>query len=224
MIQKHSFLGAIMRTYEPMAGESIGKTCETLEQLATEHGDPVQAEFNGVMITASPGSTAGELETEWREETDRKRAEHEASPEYKRRQEAAERRDAGNKASLQAALVDAPPMEFADEQAWGEFTAKNADPYGVRVVRYAEEWARLMQARIANGGTIEDCAEGLSHLADDDGITGFMYGCAVSVLAKVWKHGEALRRWHNKEAQFGDEGDKANEDGGVLNPAILSVG
>lgn len=59
---------------------------------------------------------------------------------------------------------------------------------------------------------------------DDDGITGFMYGCAVQMLAKSWKHGEALRRWHNKETQIGMEGDKANETGGVLNPALLSLG
>jgi len=33
-----------------------------------------------------------------------------------------------------------------------------------------------------------------------------------------------LRRWHNKENQIGTEGDKANESGGVLNPALLSIG
>lgn len=61
-------------------------------------------------------------------------------------------------------------------------------------------------------------------LANTDGITGFMYGCAVSGLAKFWKHGEQLRRWHNKDSQLGTEGDEANESGGVLNPAILTIG
>ena len=61
-------------------------------------------------------------------------------------------------------------------------------------------------------------------MVDDDGITVYMYGCAVSVLAKAWKHGEALRRWHNKETQIGTEGDRANESGGVLNPALLTIG
>jgi hypothetical protein len=46
----------------------------------------------------------------------------------------------------------------------------------------------------------------------------------VSCLAKCWVHGEALRRWHNKETQLKDEGDKANEEGGVLNPAVLVLG
>jgi hypothetical protein len=56
---------------------------------------------------------------------------------------------------------------------------------------------------------------------DAEGITGFMFGCAVLVLAKCWKYGEALRRWHNRDTQIGTEGDHANETGGVLNPALI---
>jgi hypothetical protein len=36
----------------------------------------------------------------------------------------------------------------------------------------------------------------------------------VSVLVHTWKHGEALRKWHNKE--YGHEGD------GVVNPAVVN--
>ena len=35
---------------------------------------------------------------------------------------------------------------------------------------------------------------------------------------------DRLRRWHNKATQIGTEGDKANETGGVLNPALLTIG
>ena len=55
--------------------------------------------------------------------------------------------------------------------------------------------------------TVACCAKEASHLADSEGITGFMYGCAVSMLAQCWKHGEELRRWHNKDTQIGTEGD-----------------
>jgi len=34
-----------------------------------------------------------------------------------------------------------------------------------------------------------------------------MYGAAVAILSKVWKHGEELRRWHNLKTQIGDEGE-----------------
>ncbi len=60
-----------------------------------------------------------------------------------------------------------------------------------------------------------DIAEKTSHAADNEGITGFMYGCAVSILAHCWKHGEELRKWHNGEYKY--DGD------GVVNPAILTI-
>jgi hypothetical protein len=66
-------------------------------------------------------------------------------------------------------------------------------------------------------------ASACSQAADDEGITGFMYGCAVGCLARAWVYGEALRRWHNKDTQIGTEGDKANASGGVLNPALLNI-
>lgn len=87
--------------------------------------------------------------------------------------------------------------------------------YSRGVVDYAELWARLMQKELAGGKTIIECADETSHKADTDGITGFMYGAAVSALSKFWKHGEELRKWHNKE--YGHEGD------GVVNPAVLTI-
>lgn len=79
----------------------------------------------------------------------------------------------------------------------------------------------MMEAVIDESGdsvqkAIVDNAERLSHDADVEGITGFMYGCAVNILAQCWEYGEELRKWHNKE--YGYEGD------GVVNPAILTVG
>ena len=68
-----------------------------------------------------------------------------------------------------------------------------------------------------------DVANECSNEADTEGITGFMYGAAVSVLASCWEHGEELRRWHNLKTQIRDEGEKANESGGVLNPALLNI-
>ena len=58
-------------------------------------------------------------------------------------------------------------------------------------------------------------ADKLSHEADVEGITGFMYGCAVSILSQCWKYGEELRKWHNKEYNY--EGD------GVVNPAVFTI-
>lgn len=115
-------------------------------------------------------------------------------------------------------IIKGKETEYA---AWRE---KNSDPYGRRIFTYAEEWAALMEAGLAKGQTIPDIAEETARVADTDGITGFMYGAAVATLAKMWVHGEELRRWHNHETQIGDEGDRANETGAVLNPALLNIG
>lgn len=100
----------------------------------------------------------------------------------------------------------------------------NNDPYGSAILRYADYWATLMEKEIDEGKSISDVAKSLSREADTEGITGFMYGSAVGHLSYFWQHGEELRRWHNLDCQIGKEGEKANESGGVLNPAILSVG
>jgi len=127
------------------------------------------------------------------------------------------------------------------ETEYQEYVAKNADAYGSGVVEFTEAWAAIMEKSIAEGaadaevlawlyeGTIgndkySDNGHRSSHEADTSGITGFMYGCAVAALAHFWRHGEPLRRWHNKGTQIGTEGDRANETGGVLNPAILNIG
>ena len=115
-------------------------------------------------------------------------------------------------------------MKLKDAEGWKKACDANTDPYGHAIMVYAELWADLMERDMAMSQTLEQCAERTSHEADTDGITGFMYGAAVSILAAVWEHGEALRRWHNLETQLGTEGERANESGGVLNPALLVIG
>lgn len=165
-----------------------------------------------------------QLGQSYSDECKRRHREYLASPECKARQEEAGRKERERKAKVDAILVDGPAtMALADADGWGKAKAANADPYGGAVITYAERWARLMEARMSKGERIADIADECSHLADEEGITGFMYGAAVSTLARVWKHGEALRLWHNLKTQIRDEGEKANEYGGVLNPALLSI-
>lgn len=112
-------------------------------------------------------------------------------------------------------------MQLKDAALWQKCLDNNQDAYGSAINGYANRWACLMEKGIASGQALADIAKATSSEADTDGITGFMYGAAVATLAAVWIHGEELRRWHNKDSQIRDEGDRANENGGVLNPAIL---
>lgn len=211
-----------MKKYEAMAGDSISNTCKTMEGMATEHNESVQAEFNGVTITAEVGMPAGDIEQKWSDEMHRRAVAYAASPEgvaAKRRQEKARRyRKESTKAGIAA-------FDVTNEAKWAKWRKSNEDDgYGEACLRYAARWAKQMDAKIAGGAKVEEIAEATSHEANTEGITGFMYGAAVSMLAECWRHGEALRRWHNVKTQVGEEGEKANESGGVLNPAIVNIG
>lgn len=121
-------------------------------------------------------------------------------------------------------MTNLPTFALKDADGWNKTVEVNDDPYGAAGVRFAARWAHFMERDMASGKSVADVAEAASREADDEGITGFMYGCAVSILSKVWTHGEELRRWHNLKTQIKDEGERANDSGGVLNPALLSVG
>ena len=109
-------------------------------------------------------------------------------------------------------------MEFAGkegEKTWEELVKTNNKPYGAAIMKYARLWAKYMQVLISEGKQIDEIAKETSAICDLEGITGFMYGCAIDALSKSWKYGQELKKWHNKE--WGYEG------GGVANPAIISV-
>lgn len=214
-----------MKKYEPMCGETVSETAKRMVELATRTGETVKAKFNDITLTAKPSTKAETITKYYSKEGDRRHKAYINSPRYKEQQrKAREALDLHNR-NLKAELATAPAkMMFRNEKGWNESVAKNTDDYGSGVMRFADRWARLMEGRMAKGEKLADCAEKMSSLADNEGITGFMYGCAVSILSQVWVHGEELRKWHNLKTQIGKEGEKANENGGVLNPALLCVG
>ncbi len=205
-----------------MAGNTIQSACEEAVRLAKLELCNVEFDFNDQKLTATPDSDPAAMAKGYMDDCERRHAEYVASPEYKRQQEEYEAKQRERESKLYAMLASAPDhMTLRDPEGWKESCRVNSDGYGGAVMTYAERWARLMEARMSKGECIADIADECSHLADNEGITGFMYGCAVSILSKVWQHGEALRLWHNLKTQIQDEGVRANESGGVLNPAML---
>lgn len=91
----------------------------------------------------------------------------------------------------------------------------STDGYSYGIVKYAQRWAELMESEIEGGKAVREIADRTSHEADTDGITGFMYGCAVQALSHFWEYGEDLRKWHNKEYDYSGDG--------VVNPAVLTI-
>lgn len=219
---------------------------KTIEQ-ARAASDVVQFEFNGVTVRVAGDSSPYLIYRDWSrgmsgylgekptvgpypwlvlsETALASDAKIERANEERRKKADEEyaKREQAKRLFLKDVLLGASPLELKDAEGFAACKAANSDPYGAATVAYAETWGRVMQVKMASGSTLEDIADESSSAADVDGITGFMYGCAVSILAGCWVHGERLRRWHNKGTQLGNEGDKANESGGVLNPALMSI-
>lgn len=236
-----------MKTYriEALGGDEITSTIEKAIGIAAIRDFEVQFNFNDVEVCARGDSNADLLYRDWsramagshdgavgpyppadlsveqlaRDEEVRIANENrltESRQNYQREQDA--------KAAQCDAEIGSIPIDLADAAEWQKCKDANQDGYGGACVSFAERWARLMQVRMARGATVAEVAKQASSDADVEGITGFMYGCAVSMLSACWVHGDALRRWHNIDTQIGTEGERANEDGGVLNPALLNIG
>lgn len=210
----------------PMPGDRINDFAELMIKTAGETGEITTGDFNDIPLSTK-GKTAEQIIESYHQQSEARREAYLASPEYKARQVAAEEAGRVRQAALDVALAAAPETAtFKDAAEWQALVEKNSgDGYSASTVGFAELWARLMEGQLAQGKTLEDVAQAMSTLADHKyGITGAMYGFAVGCLAHHWTHGEALRRWHNRTTQLGTEGDKANETGGVLNPAMLTIG
>lgn len=111
-------------------------------------------------------------------------------------------------------------IKSGKEQEYKDWYDKNSDGYSRACFTFAERWAEMLEQEIERSGenpqkVIINNADKFSSEADTEGITGFMYGCAVSILAQMWEYGEELRIWHNKEYNYSGDG--------VVNPAVLTI-
>jgi len=141
------------------------------------------------------------------------------SQEYKDRCVESDRKAAAKAVAFADVLAMSPEVAdmSRDPAGWTKHLENNNDPYGPAVGEYASLWARLMEGRVSAGSSVSECAEAMGSLADTDGITGFMYGCAVSILSQAWVYGDELKAWHN--GKYG----VSSESKGVINPALLTV-
>lgn len=191
----------------------------------------IKFKFNDVtLLVTKKNADANKIYAEWQAgieaNAEKYRLEREAymkTPEYRAKRakalKLACRRETVEKDVI--AVDESTELQFKDEEAaknWEQWVEVNSkDRYSLGVVTYARRWGKYMQHLMEkHDKTVVDIAENASHVSDIEGITGFMYGCAVSMLAQCWKHGEELRKWHNKK--WGQE-----DTDGVVNPAILTI-
>lgn len=221
-------------------GKDFNKMCKEAKVLAIQNrnngrNQNVQFEFNGIDCIVSPDTNLEHLFRDYHTAftMDWKTIGPDCAVEYsdkivrelkrrtiKKEKEAEERNkkyrlEAEKKEKDLKRKISKVKFECSDDENFSGWDKSNKDPYGGRIVSYAKEWAMLMQVEMAKGEKLKDIAQRTSSEADYDGITGFMYGAAVQMLSQCWRHGEELRKWHNKE--YDHEGD------GVVNPAMLTI-
>lgn len=214
----------------PHGGEDIHKVIQQMVYRANTYGIRVTCVFNEAQFTVKPGMFALDAYLLWKKEMSRQQKRWEKSMKAKvsrRESKAREERDVVRGQNVRAMLEHEKIQVLLYKRlAFNKAVRINsADGYSAATINYAIAWAVAMQQALRKGKKIADVAKKLSHEVDYEGITGFMYGCAVAFLAKFWKHGEELRRWHNLDTQLGVEGEQANKKkGATLNPALLSIG
>lgn len=112
-------------------------------------------------------------------------------------------------------------MPVINQEVWQKHVKANDDPYGKCCVDVAREVMRVL----------DEGKEFETHkiICDADknikagGITGFMASAVASMVGQCHSRGEEFRKKWNLDNQIEDEGKKANESGGTLNPALLNV-
>ena len=234
-----------VKNIEILPGSTINEAIAEAISIATKEDAEICFDFNSVQVKIRADSNPRLILRDWRrgshgyhsdvvgpypadELTDEQKwndlsIKHENEKRADRARKEYRKKLTAKKQALDREIENCP-LDLIDEEFWSNTVARNQDIYSHGIIRYAERWARLMQARIKSPDEIKHIAKQASHDADIEGITGYMYGSAVRILSRTWRHGEALRRWHNLEIQLHDEGEKANESGMVLNPAILCIG
>ena len=226
-----------MITIEVLCGSHINGACQDALSIfndidnidpVTGEKEPVTFDFNGTPVVTQEGDTVDTMYARWNAEMTRKSEEYRNSQAYKDQQAAYAEKE--RLAALETAKMEASAVaDFTkkDQSAWdADYNANKDDGYGAAALSFANRFARFLETKIneglAQGKTIrqvfEESGDKMSHVADVEGITGFMYGCAVQCLVRCWLYGEDLRKWHNKSYGVDEESK------GVVNPAILTIG
>ena len=203
-------------TYRPLIGDTINRSVRDAIRTARKQREPVTFWFNDVLIVVAGNSDEALILRDYNRVFDRMAGRFTVGPHPRARLSAVDviidafwrfvmvlrrwrvrygRRpfDLLREACLRIALAFAPPLRVRDADAWRAFAAANTEPMGARCVRYATEWARLMQARIDRGQPVASCEQWACDLAvGRDNPSGYVVRQARRALISHWIHGEDL--------------------------------
>lgn len=176
--------------FKAYIGEDIRNACDRMVCATRDLGRKHMMDFNGEKLLCMKGTTVDELVGEYHERCLVQQKAYEQTEEYS---ESLRRKDEFRKQARKAKEEGILPFRLSDEMGWRETVENNQDGYGACGIRYAARWAHLMEQELSRGKTVSEVADKCSYEADLEGITGFLHGCARSILCQVWEHGQELR-------------------------------
>lgn len=147
--------------------------------------------------------------------------EYKHSPEYIKKRAKALKKECRHKAVVEKIRKFHQNMEFELKatavQEWQECKRVNSkENYDRAIIRYIILWVQYMEyLNQKYGMKISDIWDNCSYLANIEGVTGFMYGAAASIISQVWQHGEEFRKCYN--AKWNYYGER------TVNPAVLTL-
>lgn len=142
------------------------------------------------------------------------------SPEYIRKRAKTLKKECRHKVVLEKIRKFQKSGEFPVKETaisdWETYKRVNSEEYGRGIIRYATIWVQYMEYLTKKYGMkMSEIWDRCSDLANVDGVTGFMYGAAASIISQVWELGEDFRKCYNSKWNY--------SGAGTANPAVLTI-
>lgn len=102
------------------------------------------------------------------------------------------------------------PKNLKDKDGWEKTKASNTDSYGGAAIKAAAHAMVLLD----EGKTPEEAQE-IGFKGKD--LTGFLAGCAASIVCQAHERGDEFRKHWNKQWGVGEDAK------GTVNPAIMTL-
>ena len=201
--------------YESGVGMHIKIVLQDCINLSAKHGEQVEANFNGVEVRVQADSDIELLYRDWHRGlsgyisgpvgpypskylTAEEIASDAAIAEKNRARWAAEEQKRLARIERQCAKVE---REIAgieldvDEAKWQVAVDANSDPYGAGCIKFAERFAKLLQARMkGDPSRLADVADEAWNDADcDEQMSGFSASMGRSLVEQTWRYGAELK-------------------------------
>ena len=182
--------------YSPRPGENVTNTITEMLNRANLWNIRVACVFNDLQLIVKPGMSPEEAYEAWEHDMTSHHEQWEKS--YKGAVAQRERYDRevadyrrGNEVR-QMLAEESIQIPWYKWFGWNKAVRNNQDPYGAAAINFAKAWAVSMQRAMREGQNIADVADELGHSVDYEGITGFQFGAAKSLLRHCWKYRHLL--------------------------------